>query len=371
MEFFFIAILAGSFILTYILTPKIIDVIRYKNLMDAENLRSSHKNSVPTLGGIAFYISLMIGFYFIKSFDSYHYTDVIIPGLLILFFIGLKDDLVVLSPYTKLIAQILACLFVVLNNYFQLSPFSFTSTELITNYDMMFVIFTLILMVFVINTVNFIDGIDGLATGICLIIFSFYIFLFSQTNEVFMMALYTILIGSLLAFLKFNLSKMNKIFMGDTGSLILGFMVALGLVRLAVIGKTNEIDLPFSKIQFYLILLSVVFVPLYDSSRVIIIRILNKKSPFFPDRNHIHHLLLDRFKLNHGRTTLIIIWFNLLLIFTTILINLTCSPLNSIISFCLIVLIISFVLYRFKKKLNDGKSTNLNNQTLVSELNQS
>ena len=351
--------------------PKIIYVIKYKKLMDTENLRSSHKNSVPTLGGIAFYISLMIGFYFIKSFDTNHYSDVIIPGLLILFFIGLKDDLVVLSPYTKLFAQLFSCLFVVLNYYFQFSPFSFTSIELITNYDILFVIFTLILMVFVINTINFIDGIDGLATGICLIIFSFYIFLFSQTNEVFMMALYTILVGSLLAFLKFNLSKMNKIFMGDTGSLILGFMVALGLVRLAVIGKTNEIDLPFSKIQFYLILLSVVFVPLYDSSRVIIIRILNKKSPFFPDRNHIHHLLLDRFKLNHVSTTLIIVWFNIVLIILTILVNLVFSPLISMVVFCLIILIVSFVLYRFKKKLNDGESTNLTNQTLVSELKQS
>jgi UDP-N-acetylmuramyl pentapeptide phosphotransferase/UDP-N-acetylglucosamine-1-phosphate transferase len=210
-------------------------------------------------------------------------------------------------------------------------------------------------MVLIINAFNFIDGIDGLATGIGLIIFSCYIFFFSLLNDLFMMLIYTILIGSLIAFFRFNISKTKKIFMGDTGSLLLGFMVAIGAIKLLVAGQKINLELPFTTMQFFLMVLSILIVPLLDSSRVILIRLLQKKSPFYPDRNHIHHVLIDRFKLNHITTTLLIIWINLFFILSQLLSSLFLNQIYSLALFVSFIVFITFLLYTFKKTLMKQK----------------
>jgi UDP-N-acetylmuramyl pentapeptide phosphotransferase/UDP-N-acetylglucosamine-1-phosphate transferase len=325
--------LIGSFTLSYLMLPKIIGFVKHKNLMDDPITRSSHENKVPTLGGIVFYVILMLSFYFIKEHDQFHVTEILIPGLLILFIVGVKDDLMVLSPYLKLVAQFVSVLFVLNQPYFHLSNLPLSSFELFSTIDTVFYFFALIFMVFMINAFNFIDGIDGLAGGIGLIIFGCYYFFFSLINDYFMMALYSLLFGSLLSFLFYNFSTNKKIFMGDTGSLVLGFMIAIGAIRLFIVSKTISLDLPFTKIQFLLIVISIIFIPLYDSSRVIIIRLLNKKSPFHPDRNHLHHFLLDFFEIKHYKISIIIYCINLFLILLMIVVSFFFSTNSTLITF--------------------------------------
>src|SRR5690606_10576849 len=113
-----ILIFIGAFLLTYLTIPKIIKVVEYKRLMDNPNHRSSHQNRTPTLGGVAFFYTLIIALFFIRSWNSFEEGMFIIPGLTILFIVGLKDDLVVLSPGSKLIAQTLAISFVLVNEGF-------------------------------------------------------------------------------------------------------------------------------------------------------------------------------------------------------------------------------------------------------------
>ena len=108
----------ASFALTYFTIPKIIGVVEYKNLMDSPNRRSSHKIITPTLGGIAFFYTLVFALFFLKDWNRYDEAWYLIPGLTILFILGLKDDLVVLSPFTKLVGQLCAIVFVLFNESF-------------------------------------------------------------------------------------------------------------------------------------------------------------------------------------------------------------------------------------------------------------
>ncbi|MBP6089695.1 MAG: undecaprenyl/decaprenyl-phosphate alpha-N-acetylglucosaminyl 1-phosphate transferase [Crocinitomicaceae bacterium] len=342
----FPSFLIAAFILSNALLPKIIGIVKHKNLMEQTNKRSSHQEIVPTLGGIVFFVTLMLGFYFTRFYDELRFTELIVPGLVILFFVGLKDDLMVLSPYTKFAAQIIACLFVIVHPQFH---YVSSSPELFNNAEILVGIIEVVFMVLIINAFNFIDGIDGLAAGIGLIIFSCYVFFFSLLDDLFMMLIYTILIGSLIAFFRFNTSKTKKIFMGDTGSLLLGFMVAIGAIKLLVAGQKINLELPFTTLQFFLMVLSILIVPLFDSSRVILIRLLQKKSPFYPDRNHIHHVLIDRFKLNHITATLLIIWFNLFIILSQLLLSVFIDQVYSFILFVSFIVSLVFLFYAFKK----------------------
>ena len=111
----------GGFLCTFLIIPKIIGVVTYKRLMENPNERSSHTGSVPSLGGIAFFIVAILGMYFLRRYDETGMTMALIPGLLILFIVGLKDDLVVLGAFSKLGAQLLAISFVLLDPIFACS----------------------------------------------------------------------------------------------------------------------------------------------------------------------------------------------------------------------------------------------------------
>ncbi|MEY4572066.1 MAG: hypothetical protein RLZ10_1292, partial [Bacteroidota bacterium] len=169
MLFFFIFL--GSFALTYLLIPKIISVVVFKRLMDHPNDRSSHKTEVPSLGGIAFFTVLIFGLYFLQPFDYESKAICIVPGLLILFLAGLKDDLVVLSPFAKIGAQLVAIAFLLSHHDFHVTNLhGFMGIHSIS----LFVTLPLsaFVMLAIINAFNLIDGIDGLAGVVGIIIFS-------------------------------------------------------------------------------------------------------------------------------------------------------------------------------------------------------
>lgn len=166
---YMLALLAGSFALTYLLLPKIIGVVTFRGLTDNPVDRSSHINQIPSLGGIAFFISLILGLSFIQYWDDHHVTMSIIPGLLILFIVGLKDDLVILSPLTKIGAQLIAIVFAIQHPVFHIYELNgFLGVEQISFWiTMPLVVF---LMLTIINAINLLDGIDGLASTVSIII---------------------------------------------------------------------------------------------------------------------------------------------------------------------------------------------------------
>lgn len=341
-----IALFIGAFLLTYLTIPKIIGVVEHKRLMDNPNQRSSHISRTPTLGGVAFFYILIFALFFIKERGVFNEAMYIIPGLTILFIIGLKDDLVVLSPGTKISAQILAISFILVNDSFTIGSLNgFLNINEIPYY--LYLVIGGFVMLIIINSYNLIDGIDGLASGVGIIIMMIYTTIFYLSGEFFYALLSITMNASLMAFLGFNISSDKKIFMGDTGSLIVGFIISILTLKFLALKPDSYTELPFLLENAPLIAISILIVPLFDTARVFTIRIANKKGPFSPDRNHIHHVLIDFWGLSHKQASFLIGCFNLVFVILFIMLGSKAKNLGMIIILISIVIIMAYIFFRY------------------------
>ncbi len=342
----FVALFCGGFTLTFLLMPKIIGVAKYRRLTDAPISRSSHTVLTPRLGGIAFYIVVMISLYFLKKYDVSDVAYSITPALLILFIIGLKDDLTVLTALTKLISQIIAVGFILMNPAFQITELNgFLNIEEVNGWYTFPI--SAFIMIAIINAYNLIDGIDGLATTIGIIIFFMLGLMFNRLEMTFFFGISLVMIASLLAFLRFNLSSTHKkIFMGDTGSLIVGLIIAFSVIRLFAVPQSILKTLPFQLENLPLIVLAILVVPFFDTARVFTIRIINKKGPFSPDRNHIHHLLIDYLKLSHRRASFFVGVFNFTFIVIFVFLGTVIGNWKLLLIFITFAIIFVYFFYR-------------------------
>lgn len=337
-----ILLFLGSFLLTYFTIPRIIGVVEYKKLLDEPNNRSSHKKITPTLGGVAFYFTLILTFFFLNPYDELDIIIQVLPGLTILFIFGLKDDLVVLSPLAKLIAQVVAVAFVLSNSEILITNLNgFLGIYEIPIY--LSYIITGFIMITIINAYNLIDGIDGLAASIGIVISLIYGLIFIYLDYDFFVLLCLSVIAMLIAFLRYNLSKSQKIFMGDTGSLIIGFIISVFTINFLSFRTPELENLPVVVENLPFIAFSILIIPLFDTFRVFAIRMFNKKSPFSPDRNHMHHILID-LGLSHFKTSLILSVANIL--FVTIF-TIVASSSKQIILIFLLALILIGLFYLF------------------------
>lgn len=343
-----IASLVLSLAATAYLVPKIIQLVRFKKLMDNPNERSSHSSATPSLGGMAFFIVLMISLYFNHSFDTYGVATSFYPALTILFFLGLKDDLLVLAPSTKVAGQTIASLFILMNPKFEINSFhGFFGINHIDHW--LGIGLGLFIMLAIINAFNLIDGIDGLASSIGIVAFSGFAVVFFFAGRHFFGLTSLVMVGILTGFLFFNLSAKNKIFMGDTGSMLIGFMVGVMSIRFLSLDIASLSKLPFNAFDVPIILVSFIIIPLFDTARVFTIRVLNGKNPFSADRNHLHHILIDSFRISHRKASFCIASVNIacVLIFS-VLLKLT----NTYVAFTIILLFCALALlflYRIKQ----------------------
>jgi UDP-GlcNAc:undecaprenyl-phosphate/decaprenyl-phosphate GlcNAc-1-phosphate transferase len=338
----------GSFILSYALVPKIILVAKFKRLMDNPNERSSHAKATPSLGGIAFYVSIILSFYFLDGWDRFNIIPSLLPGLTILFVIGMKDDLTVLTPRTKFLSQVAACLFLLIHFKFKMHSLNgFVGIDHMNSYVSFGM--ALFLMLTIINSYNMIDGIDGLASIIGLVSFGFFAYLFFMAKSYFPFGLCLVIMGSLTAFLRYNTSHKMKIFMGDTGSMIIGFVAGGFAILLLSFPAESYQNLPIQVSSMPVIVCAVLILPLYDLVRVVIVRLINGKGPFSPDRNHIHHLLIDRFSISHIKASVILGVFSLLFGVLFIYLGFYFKARVLILYFLLALVIMTLILYSFKK----------------------
>lgn len=352
----------GAFTLSYALVPKIILVAKYKKLMDNPNERSSHGTATPSLGGIAFYVSIILSFYFLDSWDRFNTIPSLLPGLTILFVIGMKDDLTVLTPRTKFLSQVAACLFLLFHFKFKMHSLNgFVGIEHLHSYVSLGL--ALFLMLSIINSYNMIDGIDGLASIVGFICFGFFGYLFFTAKAYLPFGLCLVIMGALAAFLRYNTSHKMKIFMGDTGSMIIGFMAGAFAIRLLSLPEESYQYLPIKLSNMPMILAAILIVPLYDLSRVVIIRMLQGKGPFSADRNHIHHLLIDRYALSHIKVSLLLGIFNTIFALSFISLSFYFKARVLLVVFLLSIAIITFILYVIKKGYSNMPISSEKNKT--------
>lgn len=341
-----VLIFIGSFLLVYLTIPKIIGVVEYKRLMDDPNNRSSHTNRTPTLGGVAFFFTIIFALFFVKNWEEANESIFLIPGLTILFIIGLKDDLVVLSPGSKLIAQILAIVFVLANDSFVIESLN----GFLNVFEIPYFLYLIIagfLMLTIINSYNLIDGIDGLASVVGIVIMIIYTTIFYLSGEYFFALISITMNACLMAFFGFNISSDKKIFMGDTGSLIVGFIISVLTLKFLALKPESYEELPFLLENAPLIAISILIVPLFDTARVFALRLANKRSPFSPDRNHIHHVLIDFWGLTHKQASFIIGCFNILFVILFIILGSKAKNLGMVIMLVAVVIFLAYIFFKY------------------------
>jgi UDP-GlcNAc:undecaprenyl-phosphate/decaprenyl-phosphate GlcNAc-1-phosphate transferase len=295
-----------AFIITYAAIPVIINVSNIKKLYDHPNARKIHAIPVPSLGGLGIFAGFIIACLITIPTSSAPSFQYFFAAALIIFFLGLKDDILVLTPMKKMIGQVVAAFVIIYKGGLVIkSMHGFLGVHELP--EAISLAITYLTIIVVINSFNLIDGVDGLAAGLGIfttLSFGMYFYITGQAQYA---TLAFAMSGSLLAFLIFNRAP-ARIFMGDTGSLLIGLVNAILAIHFI-----NEADASGGIMAIKAppaIAVAILIIPLFDTLRVFAIRILARRSPFSPDRNHIHHILLDR-GMSHKAVCLTLITTNI------------------------------------------------------------
>jgi UDP-N-acetylmuramyl pentapeptide phosphotransferase/UDP-N-acetylglucosamine-1-phosphate transferase len=294
-----------SFIITFLAIPVILQIAEQKKLYDIPDERKVHTRPVASLGGVAIFGGFLLAS--LLSIQGYINPEFqyFFAAALVIFFLGLKDDLMVLSASKKFIGQVIAASILIHLGGIRLDSmyglFGFTDVP-----EAFGLALSYLTIIVVINSFNLIDGVDGLAA--CLGILSMLVFgtYFFVVNLMAYSLLAFALAGSLVAFVIFN-HHPAKIFMGDSGSLMIGLVNSILVIKFINVANSPAVAIPVA--SAVAVGFAILIVPLLDTLRVFSIRISKGNSPFTPDRNHVHHLLLDR-GLGHFSVTLTCVGVN-------------------------------------------------------------
>ncbi|BES62522.1 MraY family glycosyltransferase [Dysgonomonas capnocytophagoides] len=348
----------ASVIIEMMVLPRIIYIAKKKRLFDLPDKRKKHSEPIPRLGGISFTpVILLVSLFclfirFIFQFwdeELFFYripeTILLVCGLLIIYLLGAKDDLVGVGFKKKFVIQFIASLCIVGSGVYINNLYGLLGFHEIPGF--IGVVLSIGLIMFTTNAINLIDGADGLASGISAVALLIYGIMFSIYGMWTYAGIAFITLGLLAPFFYYNFAHpTRKIFMGDTGSLTLGFLLAFMILRIAKYPPAVEI-VPGGLI---LLVLSALFIPLFDAFKVMVVRIAKGKGPFSPDRNHIHHKLIDLGFSKKKAVFLIVMTGALLVVANWILLwYLDCNVLL-ILDLSVGVLVNVFIYRRIKRK---------------------
>ena len=324
-----------SFMIVLISTPILIKVAKIKHLVDEPGEdRKVHHRSVPTIGGIMIFAGTIISYALwfpstneaqfginynvLSALEDFKY---LVASMFILFFLGLKDDIIGVSPTKKLFIHLIVAFILVILADIRITNFwgLFELNEIPYGASVALSVFAYIVIV---NAINLIDGVDGLAAGVGTIAGFAFAYWYFLTEDMPLALLAVALAGSLLGFLFFNFNP-AKIFMGDSGSLIIGvvlFVLAVNMIEF------DERRLPedLLGVSKPVLAMAILCYPLVDTIRVFFLRVIKGKSPFSADKNHIHHKLLS-FGFSHRKTVIILYIYVIFIILLTTLMP-TYSP---------------------------------------------
>lgn len=287
------------------LIPKVLLIAFRRNLFDQPNERKIYYGSIPRLGGLVFYPVITFSIILVFGLNLFCGNNEILDilktnsiqvifffcSLIVLYIVGLADDLVGVRYPAKFASQVLAAVLLICSD---LNVTNFCG--LFGLYDLPFwfsCLFTVFIILFIVNAINLIDGIDGLASGLSAVACLFYALVFFCVGEFLYLFIAVATIGVIVPFFYYNVfgdvSKQKKIFMGDTGSLTIGLILSFLFLKLSSIQV-----LPFAcDINVLFLAFLPLMIPCFDVVRVVIHRLRNHKNPFLADRNHIHHKLLN------------------------------------------------------------------------------
>ena len=294
-----------SFFITFLAVPAVIRVADEKSLFDKPDSRKLHTKAISSLGGVGIFIGFFLSILLFVSTSIHPEFQFLLAASLLTFFLGIKDDILVLSASKKFLGQLVAAAIVIHMADIRIDSmhgfFGIYSLPDYVSYPLSY-----ITIIVIVNAFNLIDGVDGLAGSLGMLTTAVFGIYFTLANMPSYAMLAFALTGSLAAFLAYNYHP-AKIFMGDSGSLLLGLINAVLVIKFITVADSVSGSFPIT--SSVAIGFSILVVPLFDTLRVFTVRILHKRSPFSADRNHIHHLLLD-VGFNHTQVTLICLAIN-------------------------------------------------------------
>ena len=305
-----IALFIYGLILSLTTIPILRKIVEKFDIYNAPNSRDLHKEKIPKLMGTVFYFGIILASVFLFRFQSEDQMVYLITALSIIFYVGVRDDIYNMSPWSKIILQCIA-----------ISIILFSTELILTNLHgflgihelplLLAYALTLFIGVFMINSFNLIEGVDGLAGIMGILMLTCFGIIFYILDDLFLVYSIAILVGTISGYLRFNMSNKLKVFMGDTGSLILGFFIFFYLLQLINNDEIEKIG-SFAETEMSIWFGLLIFLhPILDSGSVFLSRVSKGKSPFSPDNNHIHHLLLQRVN-SHVAVSMIILTYSVI-----------------------------------------------------------
>lgn len=301
--------IAGVFLIslftTGLIIPKILLIAYRKKLFDEVDERKIHHGKVPRLGGIAFVPAIILSFSLIKGISLLPMFGDFMPmmslsveravlfclcGIMVLFLVGICDDLIGVMYRAKFVGQIISALLMVAGGVWISNLHGFCGVYEWP--DMCGCMLTILVCVFFVNAINLIDGIDGLASGLSSVALLFYGIVFALSGDVYSAMIAFAALAALMQFFYYNVfgnpDSGKKIYMGDTGAICIGFILTYLSIGITHIDRLSFIDANPIVVAF-----APMLVPCLDVVRVFFTRIRNGVSPFLPDRTHIHHKMLN------------------------------------------------------------------------------
>jgi len=301
-----------AYLVTFFLMPFIINLAKQSKLYDVPDERKTHNYLVSSLGGIGIFtglaISLLLSSDFKSSNPEFQYY---LAAFFIIFIIGVIDDIFILKPWKKVLGQLVTVALITVKAHLVITDlYGFMGIHHLG--ETASYCFSFFIIMLVINAFNLIDGVDGLAG--CLGLASCVLFaLFFLVNHNFSYAILGFsMAGALLAFLVYNFYP-ARIFMGDSGSMLIGVVNSVLLLKFISI-SSSVVDYPIPAAPA--VGFGILLIPIMDVLRVFCIRIFQNRSPFSPDRNHIHHMLINK-GFSHATVTLLLLGIGIFSAFCT------------------------------------------------------
>ncbi len=319
---YYLGVLTCTVFLSRFIFRKYIQFAKSYNLKKPTNERTAHKGIVFTGGGVVYAAVIMVAALILDNVDFVEFSNFspIVATAILVSILGFYDDFIEISPFNKYIVLTFLILMLLYAN--ATLPIIQNLNGFLGVHEVGYItglIFTSFVYLSIMNAINLTDGIDGYLAIFSIFFFTSLLYNFNINQFYTLNTVSVIIIGSSLMFLRYNFSKGTKLFVGDAGSLFIGFWIATYLITY-ITSAQNSILVDVYSIQLEnipVIAISMISIPVLDTLRVMLVRILRKKSPFTADRNHLHHILLDS-GMTHLRTSLfltVINWFNCIAIF--------------------------------------------------------
>jgi UDP-N-acetylmuramyl pentapeptide phosphotransferase/UDP-N-acetylglucosamine-1-phosphate transferase len=282
-----------ALVLTFLLTPLFVKFLIRIQILDKGGRRKIHKGKIPSMGGLIIFVSFLFSILLWQPTILFNDSRFLLAAIILMTVTGIRDDIAPLQPFLKLLVQVVAaCMAVVV----------LTDVRLVSFYGLFGInelapwisyILSILFILFVINAFNLIDGIDGLAGSIALICLLFLSLWFYYAGEIESAIFLICFAGAILGFLYYNWQPAS-LFMGDTGSLMLGLIIAVFTLKFISLNGALIAD---SNYKFHAVLsagMAIVLLPVFDTTRVFILRLAKRQSPFLPDRQHLHHAVVRK-----------------------------------------------------------------------------